>query len=189
MNDTGARLIEAATEAFASRGFHGTTTRDIAERAGVTPGAVYVHHKSKEDLLYAISARGHDNVLRLVRDCVADGSQPTTEKMRHLVREFARWQASHHTSARIVNYELRFLGPEHFASAQENRRQIQAIFRNLVAQGCEEGTFSSDDVDFTVVAIFSLCIDIGRWYSQKSHWSVDEGADNICSLVMKMLQP
>ena len=42
---TGAgRLLEAAVAAFADRGFHGTTTRDIATAAGLSPAAVYVHH-------------------------------------------------------------------------------------------------------------------------------------------------
>ncbi len=38
------RLINAAVDAFAENGFAGTTTRDIASRAGMSPAAVYVHH-------------------------------------------------------------------------------------------------------------------------------------------------
>ncbi|WP_442864133.1 TetR/AcrR family transcriptional regulator [Arthrobacter sp. ATA002] len=37
MTDTAQRLLDSATEAFAAKGFHGTTTRDIAFGAGVTP--------------------------------------------------------------------------------------------------------------------------------------------------------
>ena len=47
---TRARLVEAAIAAFAEKGFHGTTTRDIAAAAGMTPAALYVHHRSSEDL-------------------------------------------------------------------------------------------------------------------------------------------
>ncbi|WP_240437605.1 helix-turn-helix domain-containing protein [Sciscionella marina] len=55
-----ARLLDAATSAFAKRGFHGTTTPDIAETAGMNPAALYVHHKSKEELVYLISRSGHE---------------------------------------------------------------------------------------------------------------------------------
>ena len=48
------RILDAATEEFARRGFHGTRVADIAERAGVAYGLVYHHYKNKEEILSAI---------------------------------------------------------------------------------------------------------------------------------------
>lgn len=61
------RILSAAGTAFADRGFHATTTRDIAAAAGLSPAAVYVHHESKEQLLYLISLEGHQRTEELVR--------------------------------------------------------------------------------------------------------------------------
>ena len=47
---TPARLLEAAVELFAARGFHGTSVRDIAERAGANVAAGHYHYGSKEGL-------------------------------------------------------------------------------------------------------------------------------------------
>jgi TetR/AcrR family transcriptional regulator, regulator of cefoperazone and chloramphenicol sensitivity len=47
---TPARLLEAAIELFARHGFHGTTIRDIAERAGANVAAGHYHYGSKEGL-------------------------------------------------------------------------------------------------------------------------------------------
>lgn len=47
---TPARLMDAAVELFASRGFHGTSIRDIAERAGANVAAGHYHYGSKEGL-------------------------------------------------------------------------------------------------------------------------------------------
>lgn len=47
---TRARLLEAATELFAARGFHGTKVRDIASRAGVNVAAGNYHFGSKKEL-------------------------------------------------------------------------------------------------------------------------------------------
>jgi AcrR family transcriptional regulator len=47
------RLLSAAAEAFAQHGFGGATLADIADRAGVTTGAIYNHFAGKEDLLVA----------------------------------------------------------------------------------------------------------------------------------------
>ena len=48
------RLLVAAVQAFAERGYHATTTRDISTRVGLSPAGVYVYYKSKEELLHRI---------------------------------------------------------------------------------------------------------------------------------------
>lgn len=47
---TRARVLRAAAELFAERGFHGTTVRDIATRAGANVAAGHYHFGSKRDL-------------------------------------------------------------------------------------------------------------------------------------------
>ena len=71
------RLLEAAAEAFADRGFHATTTRDIAAKAGLSPAGVYVHFASKEDLLYALSRQGHESARDLLVAAASQGTSPT----------------------------------------------------------------------------------------------------------------
>src|SRR5450631_2883623 len=48
------RLLLAAVDSFWKNGFHASSTRDIAKRAKLSPAAVYVHFKSKEELLFTI---------------------------------------------------------------------------------------------------------------------------------------
>src|SRR5437867_3300272 len=47
---TAARLLAAATDLFAARGFAGTSIREIAERAGANVAAVHYHYGSKRSL-------------------------------------------------------------------------------------------------------------------------------------------
>src|SRR3954463_16835496 len=65
--DAARRLLIAAVEAFAERGYHATTTRDIAGRAGMSPAALYIHYKTKEELLHRISRIGHEKALDILR--------------------------------------------------------------------------------------------------------------------------
>ncbi|MFM9368433.1 TetR/AcrR family transcriptional regulator [Streptomyces sp. Da 82-17] len=51
---TTARLLEAAQETFAERGFHGSSIEVICERAGLTRGAFYSNFRAKEDLFFAL---------------------------------------------------------------------------------------------------------------------------------------
>src|SRR5947209_15091214 len=48
------RLIEAAAEVIADRGFHAASLMEVASRAGLTTGAVYSNFRSKEDLFLSV---------------------------------------------------------------------------------------------------------------------------------------
>jgi AcrR family transcriptional regulator len=52
--DTRARVLQAALELFAERGFAATSTRELSERLGFTKAALYYHFKTKDDLLAAL---------------------------------------------------------------------------------------------------------------------------------------
>jgi AcrR family transcriptional regulator len=92
--DAARRMLIAAAHAFADRGYHATTTRDIAARAGMSPAAVYIHYKSKEDLLFQISKIGHETSLAVLTSVT--GADPV-ERMKAAVAAFAGWHAEHHT--------------------------------------------------------------------------------------------
>jgi AcrR family transcriptional regulator len=53
---TRARILSSALRLFRARGFEATTMRDVAEEAGVAPGAAYYYFRSKEALLLAYYA-------------------------------------------------------------------------------------------------------------------------------------
>lgn len=53
-------LLEAATQVFAERGYHGTSVEEVAEAAGYTKGAVYSNFSSKEELFLALLDRHSD---------------------------------------------------------------------------------------------------------------------------------
>src|SRR6476469_9492046 len=90
--DSVQRLIGAAAEAFADKGFHATTTRDIAARAGMSPAGVYVHFASKEDMLIQLSHLGHTAALELVQAARARAATPP-DQVAAIVSDFARWHA------------------------------------------------------------------------------------------------
>lgn len=54
------QLLDVATHLFAKYGLEGTTTKDIAEAAGVSPGLLYHYYSSKEDLLISVIRRFRD---------------------------------------------------------------------------------------------------------------------------------
>lgn len=185
-SDARERLLEAAVTAFAERGFHGTTTRDIAAAAGLSPAAVYVYYRSKEELLEQISRTGHERTLELIRDAVAASSTPV-EQLSELVRRFAINHARANTTARVVNYELASLDPASAAGIRELRREISAELRALVERGVADGSFDCPQPRIAATALLSLGIDIARWYRQDGSWSPEHLGEAYADLALRIV--
>ncbi|BDT86436.1 TetR family transcriptional regulator [Nocardia cyriacigeorgica] len=183
---TRARLLEAAAAAFADKGFNATTTRDIAAAAGMSPAAVYVHHRSKEELLYLISRSGHDATLELIHKAAASSSDPATA-LRNVIRDFAVYHARGHTNARIVNYELKSLSPEHLTEILDIRHRIDQAIRDLVERGVAAGVFHTPDPRIAAVALLSLGIDIARWYRESGDWSPEDIGSAYADMALRIV--
>ncbi|MET8408835.1 TetR/AcrR family transcriptional regulator [Streptomyces sp. NPDC005195] len=184
--DAARRLLVAAVEAFAERGYHATTTRDIAGRAGMSPAALYIHYKTKEELLHRISRIGHDKALAIVR-AAADGEGDAAERLTDAVRSFVRWHAGQHTTARVVQYELDALGPEARAEIIALRRRTDAAVRGIIEDGVAAGDFDVPDVPGTTLAVLSLCIDVARWFNVDGPRTPDEVGGLYADLVLRMV--
>lgn len=162
-NPTVVRLFEAAADAFADKGFHATTTRDIASRAGLSPAGVYVHFASKEDLLFQLSRVGHEGARDALAAAAAEADSPT-DALEEVISAFARWHAEQHQVARIVQYEFRHLSAEHQREVLTLRREIDGVVERIITDGVATGEFSVDDIRATALAALSLVVDVARWY-------------------------
>jgi AcrR family transcriptional regulator len=180
------RLMLSGLRSFAERGYHATTTRDIAGGAGMSPAALYVHFPSKVALLYAISRSGHELTLEMVTAAVARGADPV-ERMRHVVTGFVAWHAERHTVARVVQYELDALPEQEYAVVAGLRRQIEGLVREVVADGVREGVFDVPDVHTAARAVLSLGIDVARWYRDGSGTDPVELGERYAGLILRML--
>lgn len=180
------RLLTGAIEAFAERGFQATTTRDIASRAGMSPAALYVHYPSKERLLFEISLYGHRAALEILT--AANAADSPAGRLRAMVASFTAWHAEHHTIARVVQYELAALSPEHFAEVATIRRAISTLIEKVLADGVSDGTFVVPDLPGTTLAVLSLSIDVARWYDPTRRASPEALGATYADLALRMVQ-
>jgi AcrR family transcriptional regulator len=180
------RLLNSAVLCFARNGFHATTTRDVTAGVGLSPGALYVHFSTKEDVLFAVVRVGHERALAELGD-QRSGERGAAEQVADLVRRFVAWHARHHTVARICQYELAGLEPDHFERVQELRQQINQVFRRAVARGVDAGVFDVADVNRSARAIISLGVDLVRWYRLDGPDSPEALAQEYAELALRML--
>ena len=181
------RLLQAATQAFAERGFHGTKTRDITNAAGTSSAALYVHHKSKEELLFLISKAGHETTLAMMQKGRASSDDPR-DQLRTVVKDFVADHARNHGRARIVNYEMAALEPEHLDEIVSLRHRIDVELINLIASGIKAKAFDIPDPRIAASAILSLGIDLARWFTDDFRLTPDQLGEEYAELALRIVR-
>lgn len=147
--DRPAEITEAAMEAFAAQGFAATKVEDVARRAGVSKGLLYLYFKTKEDLFKA--------VIRSFISPKVDALIATVEKTELSAEEFLRGpflrfaKSVPKSPARVVVRLLIAEGPKHpdlVAWYWENvvSKGLTAL-RTVIKKGVDSGDFRESALD------------------------------------------
>jgi AcrR family transcriptional regulator len=135
------RILDAAVEAFAEKGFLGASTREIARRAGTNQGLITYHFRSKDELWRASADRIFEELgRRLAERLGALELADPRERAREGVREYVRFAAAHPELFRLMVDEgkvaddrMEWLVDAHL------RPRFEAISRGLMqAAGIDE---------------------------------------------------
>lgn len=117
-------ILDAAIHSFARKGYHATRISDIADRAGIGKGTVYLYFESKADVLISILQTFVDEVLSF-----ADELMRESVTAREGIERFFR-----HGFARIAENPdlLTVLGQRLFLSDPAMQRRGEEFFRSII---------------------------------------------------------
>jgi AcrR family transcriptional regulator len=186
VSPTAVRLLKAGAEAFAERGFHATTTRDIASRVGLSPAGLYVHYPSKGALLAHLSLTGHEAALTLVDETLR-GDAPVPDRLHAMVAAFVTWHAEHHLVARVVQYELRSLDTQTLGAVSTLRRRMEDRVEQVVREGVADGSLRAPHPRQATRAILSLAVDVARWFDPRGRDTAADTGRVYADLALRML--
>jgi AcrR family transcriptional regulator len=139
-DETRTRILAAALDVFSERGFDGASTRDIAERAGVTQPLLHYHFSAKDDLWRAAADVVFQDLASTLGERV-QGLRGVDEATaaRLLVREFVWFSARHPQLHRIITQECKVDGPRMDWLVEQHVRPMYdattAMFARLTDRG------------------------------------------------------
>jgi len=136
------RLIRAALELFSSRGYHDTTTAQIAKKAGVAEGTIYRHFPSKQQLLNEL----YRAALRWATKTVDDAAGATPRDRLALVAQGLIEGAVRDPAVvklGLLERHDTVLDDESRRTAREFRMGLERV----IAQGKAEGAVRAGAVD------------------------------------------
>src|SRR5215831_16353970 len=134
------RILAAALDLFADRSYDGASTRDIAQRAGVSQPSLNYHFRSKHEL-WCAAVDGLfaelDAALRARLDGLRGVDDVTSAEL--MIREFITFSATHPQLHRIITQESKTDGERVDWLVDRHVRPLYettaALFERLVAQG------------------------------------------------------
>lgn len=150
-----AELLEKAIEVFAERGYQATTMDEIAERAGVSKGMLYIYFKNKEALFGAVFRWFGKMTGEMMGEAIS-GVEDEAEQIRRIAHTWAE-VAVHHRE--FVPLFLDFWAAASMNGMRndyaEDLTMMYDEYRNMligiIEQGKSKGLFKAD-VDSQAIA-------------------------------------
>ncbi|MBT8084819.1 MAG: TetR/AcrR family transcriptional regulator [Woeseia sp.] len=106
------KLLDAALQAFAENGYQGTSTRDIAERAGVHHPLITYHFKNKEQLWRAAAERVFSSFIRVLLTVQEETrKEPPSERMAATIRAYVYYAAENPALHKVLFQESSHSNP------------------------------------------------------------------------------
>src|SRR3954454_20910161 len=174
-------LTRAAARLFAEKGYHGTSTADLAQAMGVQKGSLYAHIEAKSDLLWEVAREGAEAFHRTL-DTVPDEG-PIVERIGAALPPHPRVVAEQLDIATVYTREWRYLEGERREQFVAERRRYEERFRALYREGRELGELRTDLDDATATL---LALSAANWaYTWLRPGSdTDELADRFTALLL-----
>jgi AcrR family transcriptional regulator len=127
-------LRDTAADLFAGNGFHETTMRDIAKRAGMLPGSIYYHFPSKEDLLAAVYEEGVNRLLARIDAADPGETAPPWARLEAVMTAHVEAILDHSAYARVMIRVLPDAAPGAAARLIELRDSYEARIAEVIAR-------------------------------------------------------
>jgi AcrR family transcriptional regulator len=176
------RILSAAAELFATKGYHGTGVAEIGDRAEIKRGALYYHIKSKEELLFDV-IRPHVEMSLAGARAILESDLDIVEKFRALARHHLRTIVDHRQEIAIVLRDVDALTPERRAQVRGMQTEVEAAWQSVVEEGARAGVFRSADPAL-VRGILSMLNMVFSWYRESHGRTPEELADIYSDLLL-----
>lgn len=195
MTEAGARkpdkrslITEAAVEVFAEKGFRQARVSDIAKKAGVADGTIYLYFKNKEDILLSIFEEKMDILLAGLGTQLQGVTDPEEQ-----IRRFSRFHfdqvRTNRAAAEVLQVELRLSNKFLKEYRPEKLWAYLGVFAQIVREGQDRGQFRRDIDPFVAMWSFFGALDelAMQWVLSKKNdrFSLEAAADQVAEIFIR----
>ncbi|WP_110928300.1 TetR/AcrR family transcriptional regulator [Bacillus massiliglaciei] len=165
------QMIKGAVTLFKEKGFHRTTTREIAKAAGFSIGTLYEYIRSKEDVLYLVCDFIYDEVQEKLQKEI-DQSQGTLESLKVTIAYFFQVMDEMQDEVLVMYQEVKALTKDALPYVLKKELQMVSMFEKLLEKCVENGELSVKKEQVSLMAhnifVQGQMWSFRRWALQKT---------------------
>jgi AcrR family transcriptional regulator len=181
-----AETLDAAAAVFAGKGYHGASTKDIADRLGIRQASLYYYFPSKADALFEVCRIGVEGFVARLR-AILDGPGSAGTKLCEAVASHLTPMVDRRDYVKVFLKERHHLSGEHRRRVGEAARSYDDLFEHMIRNGIAEGAFRCDlDPRQTVMSILGLCNSTFDWH-RPEHGPIEQVAQAHAALLSRGL--
>jgi TetR/AcrR family transcriptional regulator, cholesterol catabolism regulator len=164
------RVLATAAALFYERGAVDTSVRDLTRACGLTPGALYNHFPSKDDVLYTLVRHGHERMRQRIDTAMHAAPDDPVSAFRAFVRAYMAGHVEHPEMAQMVRREYLHLSEERYAEVVESRRGQRRRLAEVLTAGQRSGEFvligGADGAVGSALMVLDMCSRTSDWFDR-----------------------
>ncbi|MFC0416588.1 TetR/AcrR family transcriptional regulator [Cytobacillus solani] len=130
------QMIKGAVTLFIQKGFHRTTTREIAKASGFSIGTLYEYIRTKEDVLYLVCDSIYDQVSERLQEDL-DTNRGTLESLRLGIAGYFRVVDEMQDEVLVMYQEVKSLSKDALPYVLKKELEMVEMFEQVI-NGCVE---------------------------------------------------
>lgn len=130
------QMIKGAVTLFIQKGFHRTTTREIAKASGFSIGTLYEYIRTKEDVLYLVCDSIYDQVSERLQEDL-DTNRGTLESLRIGIAGYFRVVDEMQDEVLVMYQEVKSLSRDALPYVLKKELEMVEMFEQVI-KGCVE---------------------------------------------------
>jgi AcrR family transcriptional regulator len=164
------RVLATSAALFYERGAVDTSVRDLTKACGLSPGALYNHFASKDDLLYTLVKHGHVRIQARIRRQLDEAADDPTARFAAFVTAYLRGHVSNPELAQVVRREYLHLSAERYAEIVDMRRALRTELTGLITDGCRADGFDlingPSGAVGSALMVLDMCSRTSDWFDR-----------------------
>jgi len=171
------QIIDAAVTLFIEKGFHKTTTRQIARASGLSIGSLYEYIESKEDVLYLVCDAIHAEIEHGVNEALQRTGKGRNS-LAEVIREYFLVCNRMSDHILLIYQETQSLPPQWRNKVLENEVRITGIFMQVLAKLIAKGELPALQEKFIELVAHNITVlghmwTFRRWYLSR-HYRIED---------------
>lgn len=176
------RLLRAAAELFAGKGYHATGMKDLENASGMGRSSLYHYFSNKEELLFEITTRYLRELVDIGQNLLRE-PLPSEERLRRFSRAVMRSVANDISELTVCFRELHSVTGDNRTALLDLHRAYERTWTDILAAGVDEGVFASAN-SLTVKAAIGMYHYSYLWLRPEGKRSPESIADGFCDLLI-----